>query len=399
MRKTLLASGLAAAFILVGCGGGSDATTTTTDTIGYVVDAPVQNMNYDCVADGTENHATGADGAFTCQNMSQVRFRLGNLVLGEISGLPQDGYVFPQDIVGVDRANLEDARVTAMAQLLQSLDEDGNLDNGIQIPQDVGNQFSAETFTATQLGTYLDEASVSPVRVRTELRARQHLRDSMLSVGVAINNSTFDINSYPMYPLTQELNDTIVYMGNEERMAYDVYTNLYTYHINNGIEIKQLLNIPENSESRHIEIVQSIVRKYNLDATTVITNPVADSNVTLAEMPSGEYGVPAVQALYDALYAKGITSKQAALEAGCMVEVTDVNDLNADIELAIEAGAEDIVAAYNILRDGSYNHYWAFDKGLKNMGVTDGCCSLGTVDGVNYCHPEYPQISHGNGNQ
>jgi len=42
---------------------------------------------------------------------------------------------------------------------------------------------------------------------------------------------------------------------------------------------------------------------------------------------------------------------------------------------------------FNFLRDGSYKHYWAFDKGLKNMGIDNGCCSLGT----NYCHPEYPQ--------
>jgi len=78
-----------------------------------------------------------------------------------------------------------------------------------------------------------------------------------------------------------------------------------------------------------------------------------------------------------------------------MVEVTDVNDLNADIALAEAAGAEDVVAAFNNLRNGSYNHYWAFDAGLKNMGVADGCCSLGT----DFCHPEYPQNENGGNGQ
>lgn len=82
---------------------------------------------------------------------------------------------------------------------------------------------------------------------------------------------------------------------------------------------------------------------------------------------------------------------QAALEVGCMVEVTDINDLLADIETARADGATDIVAAFEFLRDGSYSHYWAFDNGLKNMGVTDGCCSLGDA----YCHPEYPNTPKG----
>jgi hypothetical protein len=85
------------------------------------------------------------------------------------------------------------------------------------------------------------------------------------------------------------------------------------------------------------------------------------------------------------LYAQGSLSKQAALETGCKVEVTDVNDLNADL---ITAGsAQDLVSIFNNLRFGSYNHYWAFDNGLKKLGVSTGCCSLGTE----YCHPEYPQ--------
>ncbi|WP_161937660.1 DUF2202 domain-containing protein [Sulfurovum riftiae] len=396
MKKYMLGSAVAASFLLMGCGS-SDGTTDTISsaTTGYVVDSRVQNMNYDCVADGVENRTTGPDGAFTCQNMSQVRFRLGGLVLGEIHTLPQDGYVFPQDIAGVDRSDLENETVMAMAQLIQSLDEDHNLDNGIRIPQEVETQFEAENFNAADLDTYMDQASVAPEHVQTRTGARQHLRDTMQEFHVTINNSGVDLNSYAMSTLTPELKETIIYMGNEERLAYDVYMNLYNFHIDNGEEIKQLFNIADKAETKHIEIVQSLVHRYELDASTIIADPVADSSVTLADMPSGKYGIPAIQALYDTLYAKGIISKQDALEAGCMVEVVDINDLNADIELAIEADAEDIVAAYNVLRDGSYNHYWAFDKGLKNMGVTDGCCALGN----DYCHPEYPQKENDKGKQ
>jgi hypothetical protein len=56
-----------------------------------------------------------------------------------------------------------------------------------------------------------------------------------------------------------------------------------------------------------------------------------------------------------------------------MVEVTDVEDLDKYIVQAAASNAEDIVAGFEVLRNGSYNHYWAFDKGLKNAGIVNGC--------------------------
>jgi hypothetical protein len=73
-----------------------------------------------------------------------------------------------------------------------------------------------------------------------------------------------------------------------------------------------------------------------------------------------------------------------------MVEVTDIDDLDKFIITAQENNATDLVAVFDNLKSGSYNHYWAFDLALKNSGVTTGCCSVGTIDGVNYCQPDYP---------
>ena len=174
---------------------------------------------------------------------------------------------------------------------------------------------------------------------------------------------------------------------------------------NNGLEINQLYNIAQRSESKHISTVQAVVKRYDLnvsDFTNVDANIVSENNMSSSNMPSGVYDIPAIQNLYNTLYNKGITSKQDALEVGCMVEVTDINDLNEYITQADDSNASDIKAAFEALRHGSYNHYWAFDRGLKNIGVSEGCCSLGTIDGVNYCHPEYPKNENkqgqGNGN-
>jgi hypothetical protein len=192
------------------------------------------------------------------------------------------------------------------------------------------------------------------------------------------------------YNLSQANKNDLAYMGNEERLAYDVYIYLYNYH---GQSIRQLYNIASRSESNHISIVRSLVNKYNItpnDLTNLTTTPVASSTTDQSSLPSGKYDIGAIQDLYNALIAKGKNSVKDALEVGCMVEVTDINDLNQKIANAESSGAQDLVDAFNILRDGSYNHYWAFDAGLKNIGVSAGCCGLGDA----YCHDEYPKNTH-----
>ena len=190
--------------------------------------------------------------------------------------------------------------------------------------------------------------------------------------------------------LSEELANTISYMGNEERLAYDVYNKLYTEWGTN-----QFTNIATKSEYKHITAVQKLVQKYALNDGSSFRNvdlpALGYANTPIEDMKAGTYDIAKIQNLYDDLVAKGSISEVEALKVGCMVEVTDINDLDKYLKMAKESNATDVEEVFNFLIDGSYNHYWAFNKGLTKKGVTDGCCSLGTVDGVNYCHPEYPQ--------
>lgn len=190
--------------------------------------------------------------------------------------------------------------------------------------------------------------------------------------------------------LSQELMNTLSYMGNEERLAYDVYNELYRQY-----GTKQFTNIATKSEYKHITAMQELVQKYLLSDDSNFTNvdlpKLGYMNTAIEDMEAGTYDIAKIQALYDALVSQGSRSEIDALKVGCIIEVVDINDLDHDITLAQNENASDIVSVFNFLRDGSYNHYWSFDKALKSKGVTDGCCSLGTIDGTNYCHPEYPQ--------
>jgi len=194
------------------------------------------------------------------------------------------------------------------------------------------------------------------------------------------------VNSLPTRALTDAQKETLAYMWNEEKLAKDIYLALNAVHPS-----PQLYNIASNAETQHQAAVQSLLKKYNLSVLDVLNPASSYSAETLAEIPAGRYTLPTLQNLYDTLYTMGIASAQASLEVGCMVEVTDVNDLNRDI--ALVSNLADVKAVFENLRAGSYSHYWAFDAGLKSAGVTTGCCSLG----ADYCHPEYPATNAGTG--
>jgi len=190
----------------------------------------------------------------------------------------------------------------------------------------------------------------------------------------------------PMSSLTQELNDSIAYMYSEEKLAKELYLNIYEHQ-----SVIQLKNIATNSEVKHTEAVNQLAAKYDLNITKY---PDTEPPYLLADIEkygSGVYPVEPIQELYDNLYDKGIASQKNALEVGCIVEVTDINDLDAYIVQAEASSATDVLEIFEWLRNGSYKHYWAFDKGLKDMNIVEGCCSIGELEGVNYCHPEYPK--------
>lgn len=190
------------------------------------------------------------------------------------------------------------------------------------------------------------------------------------------SNTVLVLNSLPVYPLTDVQKESLYYMWNEEKLAKDLYLALNAVYPANA-----LYNIATNSETQHVNSMEGLLAKYQLTQNVVdaYNQATPTAPVTqLSEIPAGVFTLPNLQTLYNTLYQEGIISANAALQAGCKVEVTDVTDLNQDI---IDAGnAKDLVTFFEILRAGSYNHYWSFDNALIKAGITNGCLSAG-VDG------------------
>jgi len=91
---------------------------------GHYVDAAVKGVTYDC---GNQQGVTDDNGTFTFEDGQKCIFTLGNIVLRELD--PKE----LEDKMIVIEDNIDNAR------LLQTLDNDGDADNGIEITQNVLN--------------------------------------------------------------------------------------------------------------------------------------------------------------------------------------------------------------------------------------------------------------------
>ena|GEM_PF-2968503 len=98
--------------------------------VGYLLDAPVANMSYQC---GKIRGKTASDGEFECSSLP-ITFTIGNFEVGTLNQMTHDGKVYPQDLVGVSRDKISDPEVLKVASFLQSIDDDGDISKSITLP-------------------------------------------------------------------------------------------------------------------------------------------------------------------------------------------------------------------------------------------------------------------------
>ena len=124
MKKTsLVISSMAAiGLALTGCGGGGGggSTSSTQTGTGYYVDSAVAGVNYTC---GSQTGTTDKDGKFTFEQGQDCTFELAGITLKKV---PSDNLV--------DNAKVVENNVS-VARFLQSIDNDGDPSNGIQITE------------------------------------------------------------------------------------------------------------------------------------------------------------------------------------------------------------------------------------------------------------------------
>ncbi len=143
---------------------------------------------------------------------------------------------------------------------------------------------------------------------------------------------------------TQEKSD-LIFMREEEKLARDVYLTLFEVW---GTPV--FANIA-TSEQQHMDAILGLLNTYKL------------SDPTVGKMV-GEFANTELQALYDALIARGKQSALEALMVGGVIEETDIEDLVAAMETSRLSNIDKV---YQNLLNGSYNHLRAFASNINSL--------------------------------
>lgn len=134
-RPRVLAAAVAALMSVAACGSGDESPSTLT---GAFIDSPVAGLNVQGPLLGARS--TDAQGRFSYQAGETLTFSIGNLVLGSAAGAAT---LTPLSITG-GATSASDPLVANKLILLQTLDADGDLNNGIQITEAIRSAVSAQ---------------------------------------------------------------------------------------------------------------------------------------------------------------------------------------------------------------------------------------------------------------
>jgi len=138
----------------------TDSGAQAQDTLltGRFVDSAVAGLQFDTA---TQSGTTDADGTFTYAAGEEVTFSIGDITLPAVAGAD---VITPLDVFGTD--NIGDVSVMNLARLLQTLDVDGNADNGIVLGDDAAASatgltldFASPTFDASVLNLVANSGS------------------------------------------------------------------------------------------------------------------------------------------------------------------------------------------------------------------------------------------------
>jgi len=161
-----------------------------------LIDSPIEGVIYKC---NEITAQTQSDGSFNCSTYP-INFYIGDIKLGSINYINQSGYVTPQDLAGVSLDTYNE-NVTKIAQLLQSLDDDGDIEDTIKINQQLvdklnklyDKEIDISTLSLNDIELLLEEIDAPEIVTTTE--AITHLQTHIEALNITDEPNSQDIDS------------------------------------------------------------------------------------------------------------------------------------------------------------------------------------------------------------
>jgi hypothetical protein len=148
--------------------------------------------------------------------------------------------------------------------------------------------------------------------------------------------------------LTDTEKTNLLWMREEEKLARDVYSTLYSKY-----KVLTFKNISK-SEQAHMDAILFLIKGYKLE------DPVKADE-------TGKFTNPAFTALYASLIAKGSISLTEAYKTGVDIEILDIKDLKDAIG---KTDKVNIQRVYTNLSSASAIHLKSFTYYLTRLGIT-----------------------------
>ncbi len=197
MKKSIRLSSIAiASLFLVGCGEGTSNTSSNIST-GYYVDSAIASVDYVC---GTQSGTTDIDGKFTFEENKNCTFKVGNIILREVSASTL------KDNITILEDNLDTAR------FLQTLDRDGNATNGIEVSNAVKKlDLNEVPKDDSVLLDMKDEIKANDEKYRGRVVTRQETQEHLRQSRNELQNSN-RVTQYSNHSLSEQ---TKAYFGDK----------------------------------------------------------------------------------------------------------------------------------------------------------------------------------------
>jgi hypothetical protein len=296
MKRVKLLLLFISSLVLIGCGSESSSTTPTDQDpppetkTAYLIDSAVDGVEY--ISQPSGKSGTTSDGGkfeFVSTD-TNVSFSIGGLKLPDfnLSNLNTDNKILPTDLVGVDRNNTNDANVTKLLQIFQSLDDDGNPDNGISITQNIRNLFGTTRKILDNNISMLTTLFTSKGKtMKSVADAKKHfektLRDSFSldidTVSPTIPTFQTDINitdsNITYITIKGEVGAKILVNGIDINLTIDTNgTKRIELNTTNGGDNSFSIILQDNKENNSTSLIKTIYKIQTLTWKTLIYNEV-----------------------------------------------------------------------------------------------------------------------------
>ena len=166
------------------------------------------------------------------------------------------------------------------------------------------------------------------------------MRKKLVATGIVLALAIGPVAQVSAATLPAATKASLIFMVEEEKLARDVYSTLYT-----KTGLNQFKNI-NKAEQTHMDLLRGLLKTYGIKDPTI-------------GKAVGKFNNASLAALYKKLIADGSVSLVAALNVGIAVEEKDIADIKMILKTKLPV---DVKYVMDRLISGSYNHLAAFTR-------------------------------------